>query len=124
VKRAGRSGILSPEAGAAVSLLRKRLLELGAGRITEPRPVVALLANCWQQFHGSTAQRMHAWKLGHMEDVRWDPPTLSFTVGRHGAMNMGSTRAELQHWLVDIDRRIPRCEHSPTIGRRCRAPKE
>jgi hypothetical protein len=45
-----------------------------------------------------------------MEDVRWDPPVLSFTVERQGAMSMGSTRAELQHWLVDIDRRTARCE--------------
>jgi hypothetical protein len=44
--------------------------------------------------------------------VRWEPPVLSFTVERHGAMSLGSTRAERQHWVVDIDRRTTRCERS------------
>jgi hypothetical protein len=55
---------------------------------------------------------MHAGKLARMEDVRWNPPVLSFTIERHGAMGMGSTRAELQHWRVDLDRKTARCERS------------
>jgi hypothetical protein len=39
----------------------------------------------------------------------WDPPVLSFTIERHSAMGMASTRAELQRWLVDIDRKTARC---------------
>jgi hypothetical protein len=46
---------------------------------------------------------MHAGKLARMEAVRWEPPILSFTIERHGAMALGSTRAELQHWRVDFD---------------------
>lgn len=111
MRRAGR-GRTPLEEGAAIALLRKRLLGLAPGEIAEPAFVAALLANCWHEFKGSTAERMHAGKLGRMEDVRWEPPVLSFTVERHGAMSMGSTRAELQHWVVDIDRRATRCERS------------
>jgi hypothetical protein len=42
----------------------------------------------------------------------WDPPVLSFTIERHSAMGMASTRAELQRWLVDIDRKTARCERN------------
>jgi hypothetical protein len=56
--------------------------------------------------------RMHAGKLVRMEAARWDPLELNFTVERHGAMGMGSTRAEFQHWRVDLDRKTARCERS------------
>jgi hypothetical protein len=46
---------------------------------------------------------MNAGKLARMEAVRWEPPILSFTIERHGAMALGSTRAELQRWRVDLD---------------------
>jgi hypothetical protein len=110
--RRARRGRTSFEEGAAIALLRRRLLDLAPGEIRESAFVAALLADCWHEFEGSTAQRMQAGKLGRMEDVRWDPPVLSFTVERHGAMSMGSTRAELKHWLVDIDRRTARCERN------------
>ncbi len=32
----------------------------------------------------------------------WDPPELSFTIERHGAMQLGSSRAQLQRWTVDV----------------------
>jgi hypothetical protein len=41
-----------------------------------------------------------------------EPPVLSFTIERHGAMSMGSTRAELQRWRVDLRRRTASCERS------------
>jgi len=74
--------------------------------------VAALLAVCWSDFAGADSERMHAGKLGRMEAVQWDPPVLSFTIERHGAMGMGSTRAELQHWRIDLDRRTAECERS------------
>jgi hypothetical protein len=40
-----------------------------------------------------------------MEDVAWQPPKLSFAVERHGGMVMGSTRADVQHWEVDLEKR-------------------
>lgn len=55
---------------------------------------------------------MHAGKLGRMEGMRWEPPVLNFTIERHGAMIMGSTRAELQRWRVDLDHKTTRCERN------------
>ena len=94
----------------AFVLLKKHLSALAPGTIAETVRVAALLADCWHEFVGAESQRMHVGKLGRMEDVRWEPPVLSFRIERHGAMDMGSTRAELQDWRVDLDRKTARCE--------------
>jgi hypothetical protein len=99
---------------SAFELLRKRMYELPPGEVTELGRVSALLAECWHDFAGAHSERMHAGKLERIEDLRWDPPVLSFTIERHGGMGMGSTRAELQNWRVDLDRKTARCERSRT----------
>jgi hypothetical protein len=43
----------------------------------------------------------------------WDPPVLSFVVEQNSAVGMGSTRAQLQRWLVDIDRKTARTFSRP-----------
>ena len=96
----------------AFALLKKHLLALASGEIAETGRVTALLAGCWHEFVDAESQRMHAGKLGRMEDVRWEPPVLSFRIERHGAMGVGSTRAELQNWSVDLDRKTAKCERS------------
>jgi hypothetical protein len=51
---------------------------------------------------------MGAWKIQRddgPEDVTWDPPCLSFTILRHGGIEMGSSRAERQLWTLNLDRR-------------------
>jgi hypothetical protein len=97
---------------AAFALLKKRLFGLATGEVAEVGPVAALLAGCWHEFAGAKSQRMHAGKLGRIEAVRWDPPVLSFRIERHGAMGLGSTRAELQDWRVDLDRKAAHCGRS------------
>ncbi len=94
----------------AFALLRKHLFGIAPGEIAETGRVTALLAGCWHEFVGAESQRMHAGKLGRMEDVRWEPPVLSFRIERHGAMGKGSTRAELQDWRVDLDRKTAQCD--------------
>ena len=47
--------------------------------------------------------------LGRMEDVAWHPPLLTFTVERHGGTVMGSTRATLQEWTVDVEKKTVTC---------------
>jgi len=96
----------------AFALLKKHLFALVPGEIAETARVTALLAGCWHEFMGAESQRMHAGKLGRMEDVSWAPPVLCFRIERHGAMDVGSTRAELQHWRVDLDRKTAQCERS------------
>jgi hypothetical protein len=96
----------------AFALLKKSLFGLAAGEVAEVGPVAALLAGCWHEFAGVDSERMHAGKLGRMETVRWDPPVLSFMIERHGAMGVGSTRAERQDWSIDLDQKTARCERS------------
>jgi len=48
--------------------------------------------------------------MGSMEAVQWNPPLLTFTVERHGGTVLGSTRAELQQWTIDLDRMTATCE--------------
>jgi len=97
---------------SAFELLRKQLLELPPGAVAEVGRVAALLAGCWHEFVGADSERMHAGKLGRMEDVCWEPPVLSFRIERHGAIGVGGTRAELQDWLVDLERKTAQCERS------------
>lgn len=42
--------------------------------------------------------------LSRMEQIVWEPPVLTFVIARHGGMVLGSTRAELQHWAVDLNK--------------------
>lgn len=88
--------------------LRQFLAKLSPGPVpSEVEPeLVQLLEDCWDMFNGSTEGKMEAYKLQRMEDPRWHPPSLSFTVERHGGTALGSSRAELQRWVVDLDGRV------------------
>ena len=87
---------------ASISSLSQCLASVPPGSITDTGKLIELLYKCWSEFEGSTEHRMSADKLGRMEDVKWQPPKLTFTIERHGAMTGGSSRAELQKWIVDI----------------------
>lgn len=43
--------------------------------------------------------------LNRMEAVAWNWPVLSFRIERHGGAMMGSTRAEVQRWDVDVEKK-------------------
>jgi hypothetical protein len=77
--------------------------------------VIDLLAACWHEFEGCDDAAMHNGKLGRAEELAWHPPVLSFVIERHGGTVLGSTRAELQRWNVDLDRGIATWEQA---GRR------
>jgi hypothetical protein len=47
--------------------------------------------------------------LCRMENVKWDPPFLSFEIERHGGTVLGSSRAEIQRWTIDLDRCTADC---------------
>jgi hypothetical protein len=63
------------------------------------------LAEAWEWLEGCDEQRTEAYKLDRAENLRWQSPTLSFVLERHGATVRGSTRAELHHWEVNLDKR-------------------
>jgi hypothetical protein len=62
-----------------------------------------MLAECWDHLTGSGEGGMKSTKLvGRTEEVCWEPPLLRFKLERHGGTVNGSTKAELQHWVIDV----------------------
>jgi hypothetical protein len=110
----GEENGMSHTKEAALDRLRAHLATTVPGKITDATALEPLLAACWDEFtvdHGG----MEGYKLlGRMEDVGWQPPTLTFTVERHGGTVMGSSRAELQHWEVHVEQKtaaVVKCGH-------------
>lgn len=65
-----------------------------------------LLSAAWPDLAGSGDHGMHERKLiGRLESPTWNPPLLTFAIERHGAARNGSSRAEVQHWIVDLEAR-------------------
>jgi hypothetical protein len=76
---------------------------LDPGEVSDTTRVTQALSHCWHNLKGSAEGGMSGEKLhDRMEHVRWDPPVLSFVIERHGGAALGSTRAELQEWEVDV----------------------
>jgi len=94
---------------STIADLRALLNSYAAGPIEESDPVVSLLQDCWGLFSGSTDQKMRADKLSRIEDLTWRPPILSFIIERHGGTVLGSTRADVQDWSLDLDMATASC---------------
>ena len=97
----------SIEVMKSLEALRAFLKSLAPGVLSDDDAGHAegLLEASWGHLDGSSNGGMKREKLsGRTEQMRWDPPELSFVIERHGAIVGGdSSRAELQHWGVDID---------------------
>ena len=89
------------------------LESIQAGPISDTDKLKELLAARWDEFNGSNDERMAGWKLhGRMEKVVWNPPILSFVIERHGGTALGSSRAELQRWYIDLKGKTAWCMKS------------
>jgi len=73
------------------------------GKIVDTAELEKLLAECWNELVGDYGGMKPHKLLGRVEDVLWRPPILHFLIERHGGTAMGSSRAELQHWTVDVE---------------------
>ena len=83
--------------------LTEHLRDVPVGPIDDSTELAAFLAESWDSLDVDPGSGMAAYKLhGRMEKVTWDPPFLRFTIERHGGTVLGSTRAELQGWRVDV----------------------
>ena len=90
--------------------LRSILKCLAPGPILHATEIERALADCWHEFVGNDEHGMEPYKLiGRMEKVEWRPPILSFTIERHGGTVLGSTRAELHRWQVNLDEMTANC---------------
>ena len=91
----------------AITALKDYLDSLAPGQVRDTRRLETLLALCWADLAVSSDGGMKGNKLfGRMEFVEWAPPLLTFKIERHGGASLGSTRAEIQHWAIDISKRI------------------
>ena len=73
-----------------------------------PGPVdidVELLAACWETLSGSHLEGMPPEKLHRIENPEWRPPMLCFDIERHVSTGLGSSRADLHHMAIDIDKK-------------------
>jgi hypothetical protein len=90
---------------SSIQALRDALGKIQPGPITDTdahQRIIQLLQNCWEQFSGASDSAMSLFKLDRAEQLSWSPSLLKFIMERHGATVLGSTRAELQEWSVDL----------------------
>jgi hypothetical protein len=89
----------------SIQPLLNKLNDTPRGAIEGPAEdeIISLLDKCWQDLEGADQTSMKDWKLSRLENLSWNPPILSFTIERHGATVLGSTRAELQEWTVNLN---------------------
>jgi hypothetical protein len=92
-----------------VDELREVLLAIPPGPVTDVDRLDVCLARAWDEFTGDDGGMIGEKLIGRMESVHWDPPRLTFTIERHGGTVLGSTRATLQHWTVDVERKTVAC---------------
>jgi hypothetical protein len=95
----------------SVRPLLNKLNDTPQGPIKGPTrdEIISLLAKCWQDLEGADQTSMKDWKLSRLENLSWNPPVFSFTIERHGATVLGSTRAELQEWTVNLNLATAHC---------------
>jgi hypothetical protein len=94
---------------AAMERLITYLGQTPEGEIADTTKLEELLSGCWKEFAGDDGGMEPYKLLDRMQDVQWGDPILKFTIERHrGAVIGGSTRAELQHWTVDVERKTVR----------------
>ena len=103
--------------------LKDYLRTIEPGRIARTGDLERLLTEVWEDLGGDEGGMAGRKLIGRMEGAEWHPPTLIFTIERHGGTVLGSSRAELQRWVVDLDRMMATCERaghrqlSPTARR-------
>ena len=90
---------------ASVVELRHYLSGLKPGPLDAPSKARSLLADAWPDLEGSWETNLYAHKVSiRGEDLIWNPPNLEFAIERHGRTVNGSTRADVHHWIVDVEK--------------------
>lgn len=77
--------------------------------------IEAHLALVWDALAGDDGGMLGRKLHGRMEAVVWNPPVWTFRIERHGATVLGSSRAEVQEWTVDLEQRT---KSVVVVGRR------
>lgn len=74
------------------------------GPVADIPTLERLLAAAWDELSGDDGGMEADKLLDRMEKPIWNPPVLNFRIERHGAASLGSSRAEVQEWTVDLER--------------------
>jgi hypothetical protein len=86
--------------------LQDFLEAIAPGSVTD-RSVVGtleqMLGDCWHILSGNKGGMTGRKLLYRTENMCWNPPLLTFKIERHGGAVLGSTRAEMQTWTVDVN---------------------
>jgi len=93
------------QVAGAVEELRRLLGGLMPGKVAEElyETLAELISDSFYAFKWPPSGGMKPDKLwGRLEEVTWEPPTLGFSIERHGATTFGSSRAEIQRWHLDL----------------------
>lgn len=84
------------------------VLELFSGHASGPVQNITVvegrLAAAWDDLSGDDGGMRGEKLIGRTESMSWHPPLLRFRIERHGATVMGSTKAEVQEWAIDLER--------------------
>ncbi len=85
--------------------LQTLLATIQSGKLGDTADLERLLVASWDEFTGDHGGMEGHKLLRRIEDVTWQPPILCFVIERHGGTVLGSTRAELQHWEVNVEKK-------------------
>lgn len=88
---------------SAARALLEYLESVPVGSLDDVGALEGLLSQVWGDFEGGDKEGMTGDKLpGRMEKANWNPPVISFEIERHGGIVLGSSRAEIHSWRVDV----------------------
>ena len=90
--------------------IRGRLDELSRGQAKLPvGEAASLLSEIWDDLCGSDDTSMSTEKLHRLEEPVWESPVLRFKMERHGGTVMGSSRADMYTWSINLRDGSARC---------------
>ena len=95
--------------------LSRYLNGLSPGKIHDEQTIAEiglLLFACWNELSRSDEEGMSSSKVHRIEQPEWSPPVLTFVIERHGATVMGSSRAALHQWTVNVEQWSAICDQS------------
>lgn len=83
-------------------LLKQYLEKLPTGEIENPQELESVFWELVDVLIGGEAAINIIKLTQRPEKIMWAPPVLQFDIERHGGMKMGSSRAEIQRWTLDV----------------------
>ena len=92
--------------------LKDYLNRLEPGPVEKTSHLERLLAAIWDDLGGDGGGMAGNKLIRRMEHVECHPPLLTCVIERHGGTVLGSTKAELQRWSVNLDRQTATCERA------------